>query len=126
MIYSKNTLLKPRNIWEQLLNMSLKEKWKEFGKDTGKAFANFGKSMGKTAKVAFTDDENKVEENGHTELGNSWHETGKSFGEAGKALGKAAQGTGQKIFGEEEKKDDAPMKEAGPEVDLTEKEEDTK
>ena len=98
--------------------MSLKEKWKTFGKDTGKAFANFGKAMGKTAKVAFTDDENKVEENGHTELGNSWRETGKSFGEAGKALGKAAQGTGQKIFGVQEK-EEAPKKEAGPDVDLT-------
>lgn len=98
--------------------MSLKEKWKTFGKDTGKAFTNFGKAMGKTAKVAFTDDPNNVEENGHTELGNSWRETGKSFGEAGKALGKAAQGTGQKIFGAEEK-EEAPKKEAGPDVDLT-------
>lgn len=99
--------------------MALKEKWKTFGKDTGKAFTNFGKSMAKTAKVAFTDDENKVEDNGHTELGNSWHETGKSFGEAGKALGVAAEGTVEKIL---EKEKEQSKKEAGPDIDLTKNE----
>ena len=44
-------------------------------------------------KVAFTDDPNVVEENGHTELGNAWRETGKSFGEAGKSFGKAMEAT---------------------------------
>ena len=82
--------------------MSLKKKWKRFGKNTGKAFTNFGQSVAKTAKVAFTDEENKVDEEGHTELRNAWKETGKSFGEAGKALGKAAQGTAQKIIGVEQ------------------------
>ena len=78
--------------------MALKDKWKKAGKDTGKAFGSFGKAMGKTAKVVFADDENKKEENGHTELSNAWRETGKGFGQAGKSLGKAAQGTGQKIL----------------------------
>ena len=82
--------------------MALKDKWKKFGKNTGSAFSNFGKAIAKTAKVAFTDDENCLEENGHSELGNAWRETGKSFGEAGKSLGKAAQGTAQKVVGEDE------------------------
>lgn len=83
--------------------MALREKWKKFGKNTGRAFGNFGKAMGKTAKVAFTDDENMLEANGHTELGNAWRETGKAFGEAGKSLGKAAEGTVDKVVGKEEK-----------------------
>ena len=82
--------------------MALKEKWKTFGKNTGRAFTNFGKSMAKTAKVVFTNDENKIEENGHSELGNAWAETGKSFGRAGTSLGKAAQGTAQKVVGVED------------------------
>ena len=83
--------------------MALKNKWKETGKNTGKAFANFGKALGKTMKVAFTDDENMIEANGHTETANAWRETGKSFGKAGTSLGKAMQGTGKKIIGEEDK-----------------------
>ena len=62
--------------------MALRNKWKETGKNTGKAFGNFGKSLDKTMKVAFTDDENMIEANGHTELSNAWRETGKSFGQA--------------------------------------------
>ena len=91
--------------------MALKKKWKRFGKATGEAFTNFGKSVAKTAKVVFADDENKREDNGKTEIRNAWTKTGKSFGEAGKSLGKAAQGTAQKVVGteepeEEEKKDE--------------------
>ena len=85
--------------------MALRDKWKSFGKNTGKAFSNFGHSFGKTMKVALADDENKVEENGHTELGNAWRETGKSFGRAGKSLGKAAAGTAKKVVGEEDVED---------------------
>lgn len=83
--------------------MALKEKWKETGKNTGRAFANFGKALGKTMKVAFTDDENMIEANGHTETANAWRETGKAFGQAGKSFGKAAEGTVDKACGEEEK-----------------------
>ena len=90
---------------------ALKPKWKAFGKDTGKAFKNFGKSIGKTAKVVFADEESKKEENGHTELSNAWRETGKSFGQAGKSLGKAAQGTGQKILGVEPKEEEPKVDE---------------
>ena len=83
--------------------MALKEKWKETGKNTGRAFANFGKALGKTMKVAFTDHENMIEANGHTETANAWRETGKAFGQAGKSFGKAAEGTVDKACGEEEK-----------------------
>lgn len=82
--------------------MSLKQKWKLAGKDTGKAFTNFGKALGKTMKTTFTDDENMLEANGHTEVSNRWRETGKSFGQAGKSFGNAMAGTGKKIIGEDD------------------------
>ena len=69
--------------------MALKDEWKSTGKNTGKAFANFGKALGKTMKTVFTDDENMIESNGHTEVSNAWRETGKAFGNAGKSFGKA-------------------------------------
>ena len=81
--------------------MSLKNKWKLAGKDAGKAFANFGKALGKTMKTTFTSDENMIEANGHTEVSNRWRETGKAFGEAGKAFGNALEGTGDKIFNDD-------------------------
>ena len=86
--------------------MLLKDKWKNTGKTTGKAFGNFGKALGKTMKVAFTDDENMIETNGHTETANAWRETGKSFGEAGKAWGKTAKGKLDKVVGEEKEDKD--------------------
>ena len=92
--------------------MALKKKWKRFGKNTGEAFTNFGKSVAKTAKVVFANEENKREENGNTEIKNAWKNTGKSFGEAGKSLGKAAQGTAQKVIGVEDKDEE----EVAPEV----------
>ena len=97
--------------------MALKEKWKDTGKNTGSAFGNFGKAIGKTAKVVFSDEENKQEENGHTELSNSWRETGKSFGEAGKSLGKALQGTGRKILDVENEEDKKEAKAEEPVVE---------
>ena len=69
--------------------MALKDEWKSTGKNTGKAFANFGKALGKTMKSIFTDDENMIESNGHTEVSNAWRDTGKAFGSAGKSFGKA-------------------------------------
>ena len=80
--------------------MALKDKWKKTGKNTGKAFANLGKSIGKTMKMVVTDD-NPVEENGRTELSNSWRETGYSFNEMGEAWEEAAEGTVDKILNEE-------------------------
>ena len=83
-----------------------KENWKTFGKDTGKAFKSFGKAIGKTAKVAFTDKDNTIEENGKSELGNAWTETGKGFGESGKAFGKAISRTFKPVEPEKEKKEE--------------------
>ena len=87
--------------------MALKNKWGKFGKDTGKAFANFGKALGKTAKVALSDEPEVIEEDGHTELSNAWRDTGKSFGESGKSLGVAAKETFNEVTKDEtkEKKD---------------------
>ena len=82
--------------------MAVKEKWKQTGKNTGRAFGNFGKALGKTMKVAFTDDPNCIEVNGHTETANRWRETGKAFGEAGKDFGEAMEGTIDKVIGEED------------------------
>ena len=85
--------------------MALKDEWKSTGKNTGKAFANFGKALGKTMKTVFTDDENMIEANGHTEVSNAWREMGKSFGEAGKSFGQAMAGTADKVVNEEENND---------------------
>ncbi len=89
--------------------MAAKEQWKSTGKNTGKAFSNFGKALGKTMKTVFTDDENMLEANGHTEVSNAWRETGKAFGAAGKSFGKAMGET----FGAEEKEkpEDKPKEE---------------
>lgn len=73
--------------------MALKDEWKSTGKNTGKAFANFGKALGKTMKSIFSDDENMIESNGHTEVSNAWRDTGKAFGSAGKSFGKAVGDT---------------------------------
>lgn len=81
--------------------MSLKDDWKNFGKNTGKAFSNFGKSVGKTAKAVVSDEKLETDEEGHSELGNSWKKTGKSFGTAGKSLGHAFKDTGKTIVGKD-------------------------
>ena len=77
--------------------MALKDEWKQTGKDVGTAFSNFGKAMGKTAKVVFTDDENKVDENGDSELKKAWKDMGKGFGQAGKSFGKATGDTAKSV-----------------------------
>ena len=88
--------------------MALKDEWKSTGKNTGKAFANFGKALGKTMKSIFSDDDNKIESNGRTEVSNAWRDTGKAFGNAGKSFGKAM---GDTFTGsDEEPKDKAEEK----------------
>ena len=88
--------------------MALKDEWKSTGKNTGRAFANFGKALGKTMKSIFSDDENMIESNGHTEVSNAWRDTGKAFGNAGKSFGKAM---GDTFTGsDEEPKDKAEEK----------------
>lgn len=84
--------------------MSLKDKWKSFGKNTGQAFKNFGQSVATTAKVV-VGSEDRVDEEGNSTLKKSWSKTGKGFGTAGKSLGSAAKGTAQKPFEEKEEKE---------------------
>ena len=81
--------------------MSVKEKWKTFGKSTGQAFTNFGKSVATTAKVVVGKESN-VNDEGKSTLKESWKKTGKGFGTAGKSLGKAASGTAKKVVGEDD------------------------
>ena len=88
------------NLRDEEKIMSLKDKWKDFGKDVGGAFSNFGKAVATTARVV-VEDEEKTNEEGDSKLKEAWSKTGKSFGEAGKSLGHAASGTAQKAFGEE-------------------------
>lgn len=91
--------------------MSKKESWKNFGKNTGGAFKNFGKAIATTAKVALGNEKNEVDENGRSTLRNAWSKTGKGFGDAGKSLGKAASDT---VHFEEkkDKKEEKPNEEA--------------
>lgn len=79
----------------------MKENWKKFGKKTGKAFANFGRSLKTTARVVLGE-ESRVNEEGKSTLKTTWTETGKGFGESGKSLGEAAKATIQKPFEEKE------------------------
>ena len=81
--------------------MSVKDKWKTFGKNTGKAFTNFGKAMATTAKVVVGKEE-RVDEEGNSNLMKSWSATGKGFGQAGTALGKAASATAKKAVGKDD------------------------
>lgn len=109
--------------------MALKDEWKSTGKNTGKAFANFGKALGKTMKTVFTDDENMIESNGHTEVSNAWRETGKAFGSAGKSFGKAMGDTftgcdedKPKDKPEEKPKEETKQEDGVPLLDYTEEE----
>ena len=109
--------------------MALKDEWKNTGKNTGRAFANFGKALGKTMKTVFTDDENMIESNGHTEVSNAWRETGKAFGSAGKSFGKAMGDTftgsdedKPKDKPEEKAKEENKQEDGVPLLDYTEEE----
>ena len=89
--------------------MSRKEKWKRFGKNTGKTAKDFAKAVVRTASVVVGNESNDVEENGKTKIRNAWSTTGKDFGETGTSLGKAISTT---IKGEEETKvEPAPAEE---------------
>ena len=81
--------------------MSVKQKWKTFGKSTGEAFMNFGKAMATTAKVALGKEE-RLDEEGNSTLRKSWTAAGKGFGKAGTSLGKAAASTAKKAVGKDE------------------------
>ncbi len=80
--------------------MGLRDKWKDAGKNTGKAFGQLGKALGHTAKEIFSDDE---KEEGDATLGKDWREVGHNFKDAGKSIGSAADDTGKKITKKDKK-----------------------
>lgn len=65
--------------------MSLKDEWKETGKNLGSAMSDLGKSIGKSADTIVHDkkDEDNVFKNG------TWKETGKNLVKAFKGLFKS-------------------------------------
>ena len=82
--------------------MSLKDKWKRFGKGMGKSFSGLGKSIVKSAKVGMdklSEDEPAEKKEGQEQkpLSENWKEVGKSFGETGVAFGAAVTGTAKKV-----------------------------
>ena len=91
--------------------MSVKKKWKTFGKSTGKAFADFGRAVATTAKVVVGKEE-RVDEEGNSNLRKSWSTAGREFGKAGTSLGKAASATAKKVVGKEEPEEEATVVDA--------------
>lgn len=91
--------------------MSNKENFKQTGKNIGKAFANFGKAMGTTMKVAFGGEDNSNGEGKKTKTGEAWTNVGHGFADAGKQIGKTAadlvNGPEDEEEKSEQKKDEA-------------------
>ena len=82
--------------------MSLKDDWKDAGKNIGHTAADVGKSIVRSVKVGseiILDERPKDAEGNEapTGLRESWTDVGHDFGKAGKALGKAAAGTARKV-----------------------------
>ena len=84
----------------EVKTISVRGKWKTFGKSTGRAFKNFGKAVATTAKVTVGSEE-RVDEEGNSKLKKAWAETGKGIGKAGSSLGHAAAATAKKVVGKE-------------------------
>ena len=83
--------------------MSNKENFKKTGKNIGKAFANFGKAMSTTMKVAFGGEDNSNGEGKKTKTGEAWTNVGHGFADAGKQIGKTAADLVNGPIDEEEK-----------------------
>ena len=73
--------------------------------DIGHAFKNFGKAMGTTMKVAFTDESNSNGEGKKTKTGEAWTEVGHGFRDLGKQIGKTAKELVDSVDEKENKKD---------------------
>ena len=96
--------------------MSLKDDWKNTGKNIGQTAVGLGKSIVRSVKVGseIILDERPKDENGGvapTHLRESWTEVGHDFEKTGKALGKAAAGTARKVGDALDPEDDAPKSE---------------
>ena len=87
-----------------------KEDWKKAGKSIGQAFKNFGKAMGTTAKVVFTEEENSNGEGERTKTGEAWSKVGHGFKDAGINLGSAAKSTIDEVDEKEKAKEEAEAK----------------
>ena len=94
--------------------MAVKDRWKTFGKSVGRAFASFGRSMATTARVVAGSEE-RVDNEGNSNLKKAWSQTGRSCGTAGENLGKAAEETAEHIVKDEPNKEEESAKE--PEYD---------
>lgn len=82
--------------------MSLKDDWKDTGKNIGHTAAGLGKAIARSVKVGAEKvlDETPKDSEGKdkpTGLRESWSGVGRSFGKTGKSLGKAAAGTAKKV-----------------------------
>ena len=84
----------------EVITMSVRRKWKIFGRSTGRAFKNFGKAVAMTAKVT-VGNESRVDEEGNSKLKKAWSEAGRGIGKAGSSLGHAAAATAKKVVGKE-------------------------
>ena len=96
-----------------------KENFKETGKDIGHAFKNFGKAMGTTMKVAFSDESNSNGEGKKTKTGEAWTEVGHGFKDLGKQIGKTAKDLVDNI--DEKTKDSEIKKDEAIDVEFEEK-----
>jgi len=96
--------------------MSVKDEWKNTGKDLGKSFAGLGKTIVRSVKVGADKllDEEPKDENGNvkpTNLKENWSKVGHSFGKSGKSFGKAVTETAKTVIS----KADEEFGEAEPE-----------
>lgn len=82
--------------------MSVRDEWKNTGKDLSDTFKGLGKSIVKSVKVGADKilDEEPKDENGNvkpTGLKESWSEVGHNFGKSGKSIGKAVTETAKVV-----------------------------
>ena len=82
--------------------MSLKDKWKNFGKGMGTSFSSFGTTVVKTVRRCVESEDEKQKRAYEPSLKESWKNVGRNFGKTGKAFVKAVEGTADKIINEEE------------------------
>ena len=82
--------------------MSLKDSWKEAGKDLGKSFTGLGKSIVKAVEIGadkIAGDEEGAEKK-TAELKETWKDTADNFDRASDSFGDAVADTGKKVSDE--------------------------
>ena len=83
--------------------MSLKDKWKEAGKDLGHTFADLSKAVVKSVKegvdnAAEDETEREKAEPSQKSLKQTWSKVRHDFGKTGVSLGSAAAGTAKLVI----------------------------